>query len=390
MKRVWKKVLWWSSGAVLLVAVVLVGGGWYLSDQISNGTIKPDRKGRPLDLEVTALAGGTISLRTLPGIKTLDWKTDGTWGLTSNTGYGQVGKIVNLESNLVVREYTPVDGGINVGDKVRVDHFAFNGDPLTARGIAYEQVSYSSDVGAFPAWYVKGSGDVWAIIVHGRVTGGRDATMEALRVLPVFAGLGLPTLVINYRNDVGLPQNPDGKIWFGMTEWRDVEGAVRYALDHGAQRVVLMGYSMGGAAVVKFLYESPLADKVDGVVLDSPLLDFGAAVSLGASQKKLPLIGHVPSFLTAIGKYESSIRFGIDYSQMNYLSGAGELAAPILLIHGEADREDPIAPSEALAKARPDIVTFVRIPGADHTRGWNVATGTYEAEVRDFLKKVVQ
>ena len=42
--------------------------------------------------------------------------------------------------------------------------------------------------------------------------------------------------------------------------------------------------------------------------------------------------------------------------------------------------------SDALAGARPDIVTYVRVRDATHVRSWNVNPVAYEAAVRDFLQ----
>jgi len=50
----------------------------------------------------------------------------------------------------------------------------------------------------------------------------------------------------------------------------------------------------------------------------------------------------------------------------------------------------PVATSDALAEARPDIVTYVRGAGVGHVRSWNAGTASYEASVRDFLERAAR
>jgi pimeloyl-ACP methyl ester carboxylesterase len=382
-----KKILWSVSAPVLVVILVLVGGGWYFSDQIRGGALEVEHAGHLPDLEVVEISGDRVMLQTMPDTKSIDWQTDGLWGLEWDNGYAQVGDIIELKETTVVREYFPLIGELQTGDKVRIDSFAFPGDPLQAHGIAFKDIYYSSAIGDFRAWYIEGSRDVWAIFVHG----GLGATRrEALPVLPVLNGLDLPTLVITYRNDEGAPQNPDGYYRYGSTEWADLEGAVEYALRHGAEGVLLIGNSMGGAIVMEFLYESPLAEKVRGVILDSPMLDFSSTIDHGADQRTMPLIGTpVPSPIIWIAKRLSSVRFGVDFDKLDYVSRADELDVPVLLFQGDADKMVPVELADHFAKTRPDIVRYVRNTGIGHVHTWNMLRSEYEAAVLGFIAEIL-
>jgi alpha-beta hydrolase superfamily lysophospholipase len=109
--------------------------------------------------------------------------------------------------------------------------------------------------------------------------------------------------MISYRNDAGAPPDPTGMLRYGRTEWQDLAAAAQYALGHGARRLLLVGSSMGGAIVISFLERSPLAGRVAGVILDSPMTDFGRAVDHGASRQTLPLVGlPIPQLLTDVSR----------------------------------------------------------------------------------------
>jgi alpha-beta hydrolase superfamily lysophospholipase len=212
---------------------------------------------------------------------------------------------------------------------------------------------------------------------------------EALRLLGPVVAQDFPALVIAYRNDPGAPRSPDGLRHWGTEEWRDVEGATAYALAHGATEVVLVGYSMGGGIVSSFLYESRLAAKVRGVILDAPGLDLAAAIDHGARDHTLPLLGiPVPTPLTTVAKTIAGIRYHLDWDRLDYVDRADRLSVPVLLFHGTADPRLPIAPSQALATARADLVTFIPVAGAGHVKAWNHERARYEQAARAFLDRV--
>jgi len=279
----------------------------------------------------------------------------------------------------VVRDFTPIEGGAPpAGAAARVDGFAFTGDPKRAFGIDFQEVLVRSPLGDFPAWSIDGTRKTAVILVHGRKVNRR----EALRMLPVLQRQGFPMLVITYRNDEGLPEDPSGFYQYGLTEWRDLEAAAQLALDRGASDLVLVGYSMGGGIVANFLSRSGLAPRVRGVVFDAPMLDFSATIDFGAERKG------VPGFVTTIGKQVASWRFDVNWGALDYVDRAGEWKAPILLFHGDKDDTVPMAISDRLARTRPDLVTYVRVAGASHVKAWNVDPAAYEAAVSEFLGRV--
>lgn len=377
-----RRLVKWGLGGVAVVLVILFAAGWYLSGLIGCRGFEPVPKVQ--DVEVVAVGDGEITLHATGeanecGQVSDDWMEDGPWGIEWDGGYGHVGEITSLDETgaVVVREFTVLEGSPPAGLTTRLRH-PYPVDPTRAYGIAFEEIAYETELGPMPAWLTSGDDDTWVIFVHGK---GSQRT-EAMRMLRTVHEAGMPGMAISYRNDPGEAPDPTGKYQFGLTEWRDLEGAVRYALDNGAEDVVLVGYSMGGGIVLSFLYESPLAGSVRGVILDAPMADFGATVDFGIRE-----FG-VPGFLVQLPLVFASIRFGIDWEGMDYVAELDDLGVPILLIHGTEDQTVPFGIAEELAQKRPDMIRFESFAGARHVKSWGTDTDRYEAVVGEFLARV--
>jgi alpha-beta hydrolase superfamily lysophospholipase len=238
--------------------------------------------------------------------------------------------------------------------------------------VACEEVTVKTVLGPAPAWLVP-YGDAtgpWVIQVHGR---GADRR-ECIRAVPVFHQAGHTSLLISYRNDGVAPSSADGRYALGDTEWVDVESAIRFAVDRGATRITLMGWSMGGALVLQCITRSSLSGMVGGIVLESPVIDWIRVLDHHAGALRIPgvirrsvyrLIG------ASWGRRFTGQAEAIDLPRLDFVSRAAELRLPTLLLHSESDTFVPSAGSRALARLRPDIVTHVSFSGAGHTRLWN-------------------
>jgi dipeptidyl aminopeptidase/acylaminoacyl peptidase len=187
------------------------------------------------------------------------------------------------------------------------------------------------------------------------------------------------SLCVTYRNDPLAPEDPDGIYRQGSREWEDIEPAVQYALDRGASEVLLVGYSMGGQITANFLRHSDLADEIDAVIWDAPVLDWGPAIAAGAVERG------VPGWLVPIGMQASEWRAGIDYEDLNQVANAEEFNHPILVLHGTEDGTVPVSTSKQFAKTRSDIVSLDLFPDAGHVASWNSHPERYRQSVNRFI-----
>ena len=65
------------------------------------------------------------------------------------------------------------------------------------------------------------------------------------------------------------------------------------------------------------------------------------------------------------------------------------LTHPTLLFHALDDETVPPQPSRELAARRPDLIEFVPVEGASHTREWNRDPARYERTLADYLGRVL-
>jgi hypothetical protein len=374
-----KSVRYTVAALAVTTLVVLLGGGWYFSDVLEEDALAVDNDPDDFTLTITDISDDTITLEHLPHVEEDEnLQISATWGVSNGQAYGQLGDVVAESDGRVTREHSTLNGTFSVGDNVYLDRSSFPHDPLLAHGLDYTEVLIPGPIGAYGAWYVKGKSSLWAILVHGR-TDNRDSSIKLIDDLH---RLGIHSLTIDYRNDQGGPPSESGYYDFGLSEWVDVEAAVGFALDNGAEKILLAGYSMGGGIVVNYQLQSELAVNTIGIILEAPMLNFAKTVDKGAAERS------VPAPVTFVAKTFSTIRFKVDWNGMDFLARADELTVPILLIHGDADDTVPVETSVEFASKLPELTELHTFANAGHVASWNLYTQEYERLVADFVKRI--
>jgi pimeloyl-ACP methyl ester carboxylesterase len=302
----------WIGAVVLAVvgtaAIVVFAIAWISANQIRSDLLVPVADERPYDVEILRAPPARLVIAG-----TDEPPRGGVWGFESEATYIQLTALLNRTDTETEWAATPYIGEPAVGVKGRVDVDAYPTDPEVAFGLGFEEVRAPGDLGPLPAWLIDGRRSTWVIIAHGK---GTDRRSQALRMIPNLVESGYPVLVVGYRNDEGAPTDPSGLRSWGLTEWRDLDAAVRLADREGAQDYVLVGHDLGAEVVSMFLHESDRVGNVLGVVFDSPALDLEGIMDYGS--------GPVTRFIDELGQQLARIRFGMEWSELDQIARADQ------------------------------------------------------------------
>lgn len=366
-----------TATAAAVTALIGVGAAAIAAGRYAGDAALKAPPGRPLPgeprLTVHATAPGRLTLtRSLASLR------PGTYGLQGPGVHAVVGPVLDdvpHPADTVVRRLERVSrGSLAAGTRVRLTPQVHSGDPYSALSLDHSDIDIPGELGALPAWFVPAARDTWVITVHGLGT-----TRELpLNIMAFLHDNRFPVLDLGYRGDLGAPRSPDGLGHLGDSEWRDLDTAIRYAVRHGAQRVVLHGWSTGASMALHAAANSALRDRISGLVLDSPVLDRETTL------RNLAAARRIPAPLLPLAVRAAQGRTGLrDGGRLP--AAADSVRVPTLIFHGPDDTLAPWQPSRELAAARPELITLHTVPHAPHTAMWNVGPARYEEALRRFL-----
>lgn len=249
---------------------------------------------------------------------------------------------------------------------------------------SFENVDLRTSEHVLPAWLIPAprASTRWAIHIHGI----RTTRITALRSVPAAQQAGMTSLVVSFRGDGEADGAPAGASMLGATEWQDLEPAVRYAADHGATHVVLIAWSMGAQVALNYVRRGVSRQFVTGLVLVAPITDWKLALANALRRAHLPaFIARLATQLFAsphLYKVTGAI-MPIDLNELDWTRTF--LTVPTLVVHSRNDTQAPIQASRQLARANPDVITFVEPTGPDHALEYNTDTDRFTSTISSWL-----
>jgi uncharacterized protein len=213
-------------------------------------------------------------------------------------------------------------------------------------GIDFEKVNLKArgDSVEIAGWFIPSGRSRKAIIlVHGKDANrtrefDRDLDDKIPGEFPDLAvslcRRGFSVLMIDLR---GHGESGPSRFGFGLTERRDVLGALDWLIDRGfsAGRIGVLGVSMGAATAIGAAAED---ERIGALVADSCYAEIAPIIETHWSS-----MTHLPAILLLPTEWFAKHVFACDIDSARPVDEIGLIRRPILLVHGEAD---PVTPAE--------------------------------------------
>jgi hypothetical protein len=160
--------------------------------------------------------------------------------------------------------------------------------------------------------------------------------------------------------------NPTPRDFEYMTTTGLINRVRQYVLDHGLERISIIGSSYGGLIALQYAHRFGGAHRfgeVEKMLLLAPALTW---LSGGLDEEALE--GWKQAGVASVYHYaferELPVRYDLQADGLGYLEPVPP-AVPTTIIHGYNDETVPIEPSRTYATDFPDLVHLIEI-GADH------------------------
>jgi fermentation-respiration switch protein FrsA (DUF1100 family) len=247
-------------------------------------------------------------------------------------------------------------------------------------GLDFREVGFESTDGlGLKGWWVSGDASSRAVVlVHGLE--GSKSDHHIVRTASVYSGVGYSVLIFDLR---GHGESEGKRTTVGYQEVQDVRGALSWLdEEQGFEpgEVVLHGWSMGGATVLRSAPETGVAAVVEeSGFADLPLL----------LRDRLPESSGLPYFFNPGIFLMAKLFLDFDPWAVKPEEGSARLSkegVPLLIVHSRDDEVVPFEHAEMLAASYPDAELW-QIEGYGHVEAYTHPD--YRQKLVDFLERTV-
>lgn len=226
-------------------------------------------------------------------------------------------------------------------------------------------------------WYIPAGDSLKTVIVCSGANGSLDADMH---VAPWLHAAGFNVLLFNWRAH---GDSAGEVVTLGFNERYDLIAAVRFAKLKGAERVGVLGFSMGGTVAVA---AAAVYEDVNAVVADSPFVYVLSAVAGGLLERGVP---EGLSFLLArVFVVTACLRTRLNLFDIDLVRWIQRVAPrPLLLIFGEQDVIVPKSEVDVLFARAGEPKEVWRVPEAAHRNIHVRQPEEYRRRILDFFNR---
>lgn len=212
------------------------------------------------------------------------------------------------------------------------------------------------------------------ILLHGV----GDSHSGMARMAAMFARNGYRTLSPDNRGHGA----SGGEVFsYGVRERNDVARWIDW-IDKTWKPSATFGYgaSMGASILLQSMPNEP---RLKAVVADCPFVTFRAVAYYRVMRAAGPLLAPAVELALLYTRF----RFDFDLGDASPKAGMRNSSTPVLLIHGDADRNIPVEHSERLAQLRNRRrCEFWKVAGAAHVACYRTAPAEYERKILNWFE----
>lgn len=224
-------------------------------------------------------------------------------------------------------------------------------------GLSAEAVEFQSGDGlTLRGWYILADNSVKTLIICSGVNGSLDADVH---VAPWLHEAGFNVLLFNWRAH---GQSEGEVVTLGFNERYDLIAAVEFVKSKGAERIGVLGFSMGGTVAIA---TAAVYEDINALIVDSPFVTIVSAVAGGLIERGLH--EGLSYGLARLLLITACLRTQLNLFEIDLVRWISRVAPrPLLLMFGEQDVIVPKAESDLAFARAGEPKEIWRVPEAAH------------------------